>query len=675
MTVQDSAPEVSFRQDGPKDAKPSGEPANETASGSEIPPPKAGMMADVKNLYQSKPDNRGKTSWVEKYPDDLEKATENAESAHFALLVRNKKCYDGRRSLEIDSLIVQSPLLKVALGRVFCDYPGITTSLDRLKFSTPFHPFVHRWSNLENELQNESDPTTKAHLALFRSVLGAELEHTLKTRADFISNGVITYESCWMLFEPGTLVFTIQDGQARAAKLSNGSYANTRCGNSYNLNCQIVDWDGLNFGLGNTSIDVWEWQGTKKITALQAFPFEYHPEMDRTKSQLVRRGKLFEALSGYHYKCYQGIAVGQGPWGSIKYNVDSRIIIDTHAWNRFNPNDQISLNSLGKSSNTQFSDDASDDYDEIDYESGQESAITASNNRGLLTKDQLLLCKPTVKGYSLKNKKWLTFSIGSVKEINFSNAAFESLVLPTDHKELILALAESQVRHKETFDDVVQGKGKGMIMLLSGPPGVGKTLTAEAVAEVMRAPLYTMSAGDLGVESEEIERSLSNVLEMATKWNAILLLDEADVFLEQRSSNDLERNKLVSIFLRMLEYYEGILFLTTNRVDNIDAAFQSRIHLSMQYNDLSKESRKHVWKNFLASAFASATVSNNGRGAGQQNFSEKELDRLAEHKMNGREIKNVLKTAQLLAMKKGVGLGAEHVETILSIEKRRAFGH
>ncbi|KAL8845635.1 MAG: hypothetical protein Q9198_011396, partial [Flavoplaca austrocitrina] len=85
-----------------------------------------------------------------------------------------------------------------------------------------------------------------------------------------------------------------------------------------------------------------------------------------------------------------------------------------------------------------------------------------------------------------------------------------------------------------------------MIMLLSGPPGVGKTLTAESVAENMRAPLYMMSAGDLGLDSQNVESSLSNVLEMSTKWNAVLLLDEADVFLEQRSAHDLERNKLVS---------------------------------------------------------------------------------------------------------------------------------
>lgn len=118
--------------------------------------------------------------------------------------------------------------------------------------------------------------------------------------------------------------------------------------------------------------------------------------------------------------------------------------------------------------------------DSEEYDSDDNVATAEKNNLKSLTQDQLLLCSASLKGYSLKNKKWLTFSIGSVLDIEYNESAFESLVLPEDHKELILALAESQVQHRDSFDDVIQGKGKGMIMLLSGPPGVGKTLTAES---------------------------------------------------------------------------------------------------------------------------------------------------------------------------------------------------
>lgn len=242
-----------------------------------------------------------------------------------------------------------------------------------------------------------------------------------------------------------------------------------------------------------------------------------------------------------------------------------------------------------------------------------------------------------------------------VREIEFSTTAFENLVLPSNQKELILGFTESQRKLKNQFDDVIEGKGKGIILLLCGPPGVGKTLTAESVAEMMQVPLYMMSAGDLGLDPRNVESKLQNILEMCTKWSAILLLDEADVFLEQRSLHELERNKLVSIFLRILEYYEGIMFLTTNRVNTFDAAFQSRIHISLDYPELSAESRRTVWKNFLAASSLENTITDG------------QLDRLALMDMNGRQIKNVLKTAQLLAGRKEVPLAHEHVMMVLDV--------
>jgi len=145
---------------------------------------------------------------------------------------------------------------------------------------------------------------------------------------------------------------------------------------------------------------------------------------------------------------------------------------------------------------------------------------------------------------------------------------------------------------------------------------------------------------------------------MVAKWNAVLLLDECDVFLEARSAHDLERNKIVSIFLRTLEYYEGILFLTTNRVKNMDPAFQSRIHISMEYPALDTAARVQVWKNFLV------------RGV-KHELSEEEVGRLAEVEINGRQIKNVLKTSQLLSQHKGVPLRYEHLRTVLNVERNQ----
>lgn len=169
----------------------------------------------------------------------------------------------------------------------------------------------------------------------------------------------------------------------------------------------------------------------------------------------------------------------------------------------------------------------------------------------------------------------------------------------------------------------------------------------------MRTPLYVLSAAELGEDAETVEQRLDSVLSMATAWDAVVLLDESDVFLERRGVNDLERNKIVAVLLRILEYYRGILFMTTNRVEAFDKAFQSRIHLRVNYPPLDAAARRSVWRNFLGLARRETRVG------------EKELDELAAVELNGREIKNVVKTAQLLAARQRGPLTVEHIRTVL----------
>ena len=81
-----------------------------------------------------------------------------------------------------------------------------------------------------------------------------------------------------------------------------------------------------------------------------------------------------------------------------------------------------------------------------------------------------------------------------------------------------------QQAYRNTYNDAIKGKGRGIIILVCVPPGVGKTFTAESVAEEMENPLFVISAGDLGVDSRHIETRLLDVLGMCTRWNAIFLL-------------------------------------------------------------------------------------------------------------------------------------------------------
>ncbi|KAF6835974.1 hypothetical protein CMUS01_05569 [Colletotrichum musicola] len=189
---------------------------------------------------------------------------------------------------------------------------------------------------------------------------------------------------------------------------------------------------------------------------------------------------------------------------------------------------------------------------------------------------------------------------------------FKELVIPESHRELLIGLVRNQVSPAEAVDgknyakaessaqiDIVRGKGQGLIILLHGPPGSGKTSTAETLAAYTRRPLYPITCGDLGTEPVQVEEALVEHTERAQKWGCILLLDEADVFLAQRTWRDTNHNALVSVFLRQLEYYSGILFLTTNRVGVMDEAFKSRIHVSLAYPTIELQETENIWKGIL----------------------------------------------------------------------------
>ncbi|KAK0647882.1 ATP-dependent zinc metalloprotease FtsH [Lasiodiplodia hormozganensis] len=202
---------------------------------------------------------------------------------------------------------------------------------------------------------------------------------------------------------------------------------------------------------------------------------------------------------------------------------------------------------------------------------------------------------------------------------------------------------------------MVRGKGNGLIILLHGGPGTGKTLTAESVAEIAKKPLYRVTCGDIGTEPREVEKYLQKVFHLGKIWDCVVLLDEADVFLEQRTLSDLSRNALVSVFLRTLEYYDGILILTSNRVGTFDEAFKSRIQLALHYPNLDLAQRKQIWKNFTHRLDSLEEVVDTDAILAS-------INKLAKYEMNGRQIRNAITTARQLALFKKETLTTKHLE-------------
>ncbi|KAF2084417.1 hypothetical protein K490DRAFT_59567 [Saccharata proteae CBS 121410] len=338
----------------------------------------------------------------------------------------------------LSRIIVQSPLLKKFLGR-----SGTSG------FRRPFQTFVHRWEKSLELKKNETNLDTKQHIELLWNAIKEELHGSIAEKMDLLSNGVTTYSAMWIILN-----------RAR-----------------WSTKVVLASITPSFPGKASTSVDTL---------------------VDEVGTKLAARGRLFEAYKGYYFGAYDGTADYERPWSWACHVINSRIIIDTHARNRFNPGqkfsvvDPIGLKAVIKkevikgevdkkpngfdvfgNGNYYDSDDDDDDDDGTDTD-GAKTPVPVKLPTSHLTEEQLLVCTDTLRGYSLKDKN----------------------------------------------------------------------------------------------------------SQMNAKWNAVLLLDEANVFLESRITHDLECNKLVSIFLRLPEYFENVFLLTTNGVDNIDGAFETYIHLS-----------------------------------------------------------------------------------------------
>jgi len=167
----------------------------------------------------------------------------------------------------------------------------------------------------------------------------------------------------------------------------------------------------------------------------------------------------------------------------------------------------------------------------------------------------------------------------------------QKLILPPEQTDLIdILTAEMDV----LMDDIIEGKSGGTTVLCAGPAGVGKTLTAEVYSEIIKRPLYRVHSGQLGLNVTEMEIALKNTLVRAQRWGAVMLIDEADVYIKRRDDN-IAANAVVGVFLRVLEYFNGLLFLTTNRVGDIDEAIVSRCIALIRYHPPGLEDRRKIW--------------------------------------------------------------------------------
>ncbi|KAG6843966.1 hypothetical protein H0H87_011337 [Tephrocybe sp. NHM501043] len=575
-------------------------------------------------------------------------------------------------------IVVKSEYLLKACKDVIQTWPGVSWNSDPLELDPEmFITFLPSFKKYRNDLaakkdKGEADTHVIASVDLLVGALQSDWRSTLQKIERLKSHQEMTYDLLYSILVPRTLFVTkcAITGRPRLFKLMTCQRTALEGKSCYQLTCESVDFvdrisDGsVTVGKVQTHILIKQFKGTTSIQNLDAYPLEYHSDPAVLREMLLKRGKKWVGLVGVHHKQYRGIAATKIGSGKLaKHNINGRIMIDRATYRRLNPNAQVPV---AAPTPTQIELESRARMDTMMYYSDPPApelaatpgayangTLVLSNSPAAeaesldLTDEDLILTSSVVFGFSLSDKIWLEFDVEKIEDVAWNEDAFENLVLLAGRKQLLQSLVESH--HKEVgFDDFIKGKGHGLVINLFGPPGVGKTFSAEATSEHVRRPLYVIGGGDLGTNAATLDTELDKIFDVATAWKAIILIDEADVFLEQRSLHDLERNAMVAIFLRHVEYYRGILFLTTNRVQAFDEAFLSRIHVALHFHELSQESKEQVWSAFIAKLGATDDVS------------PAQIKELAAREVNGRQIKNAARTAHSLALGRGERVGFQH---------------
>ncbi|KAL8997627.1 MAG: hypothetical protein Q9169_003175 [Polycauliona sp. 2 TL-2023] len=689
-----------------------------------------GPKVEIKRMKKSYDQYGGpKTERDRTTPNALTSADLSKEHLLSVFREYDRKKNYWRRTVEIWSPPFIELLRLLAYSNV--DLPA---SEDMLRLKEPLMPLFHvrtklvEWlESAEADSQNQEHVQAQEHTKLILTFFENEYQDVVKIQ-NLVGTGdsstVITYEHAWLLYAPGTVVFSKENGEyeafvvesVRGCQRHQPSYNSRFTHSTLQITCWSIDYDGEIFGRVWSTHYVAPFEGSKEIGTLDLIPEGFILDGKSVKASLVERGSQFWALQGQCFREYTGEV-----WSSRMNEDPIRVMVDhltyqrrmnwpieidrkrgpanaqSKNWreNRFSRGrkgrrdprgvsppppprmmQQPTHNIYAHGDDRDFSPNGGMNQEQ--HEEAYERVVCDRPPQAVnavfkkydvldasIEPDDMikLLCPQSVHGYCLRDKTWKKLNVTQLRPVGFRQNAWERLVLDEEYKDIVQAMVSSYVDKTASIDDLIAGKGAGLVTLLHGPPGTGKTLTAECVAESFGKPLYQVTCGEIGTHPSMLEERLGEIFEDAVTWGAILVLDEADVFLQERDYENLERNALVSIFLRTLEYFNGILFLTTNRVGTFDQAFQSRIHITLGLPILDQPRRTEVWTIFLQELTKSQKLSPSQLA----DLRSQAASTWSRQALNGRQIRNSVRTALLVAQRKKETVAEKHFDTVLRI--------
>jgi hypothetical protein len=421
----------------------------------------------------------------------------------------------------------------------------------------------------------------------------------LKYRDSGLKAKRIKWTHLWGLFPHGELIYARSVyNELQMLKVDRWSYEHSTTG--FTVTCLAFDFDGSKFSPYEYKFNIPSFKEEKAINSLQIFPIQYYRPEDGRKDaehrqRLVDRGRKYWEICTGAMNTFQFDYTGKmfvfrphinkfGQLTADNHSMDvkgrqNRVIVDNYAFmnsarsSYYHDSPPLSDQIPANVEPLCMCDGCRSTFEAWTSQPTDKSSLSSLNATFADDDERLLLLPPRLLGFYIKDNMWGQFLVDGLAPIQGpphpenGHPFNDELQLDREQKDLLLALVEQHSSSQRNNNssrsmqpskfDIIEGKGRGLVILLHGPPGVGKTLTAELIAGRTNRPLVSVSVAEIGVDPAKAEQNLRNVFDDSSRWNAVLLMDEADVFIERRQGGELERNALVSVLLRCLEYHDG----------------------------------------------------------------------------------------------------------------------